>query len=191
MKHRLLGYAAGGLLRLYLFVLSITSRIIKGNGKPPAPAVYALWHGHLLLMPILFHAVERRRTVILTSQHGDGQIAGYVARSFGYKVIHGSSTHGGRQAARALVQSLKEGYNVVITPDAPPQKAYQCSPGAERIAAMAGVPLVAVVTRISCAKVLDTKDRFTLPLPFGKIELLFRPVPPSEQALARTLRGEL
>lgn len=191
MKAFLLGYLAGGFLRLYLVCLRLTSRLTRVGQPLDVPAVYAVWHGRLMLMPLLLKRAQRKRTIVLTSWHADGQLVGYVARSFGFRVIHGSSSSGGRQAARALVQALVEGYNVLITPDAPPQPAFHCAPGAERIAEMAKVPLVSVATHASRVKILNTKDKFTIPLPFGRIRLTYTVVPPTKDALAKALKKEI
>src|SRR5208283_1793653 len=87
---------------------------------------------------------------------------------FGIETIAGSTSRGGSSALRAMLNRLKEGGCVGITPDGPRGPTMTVSVGIINIARLARVPILPLVYATSRRRVLATWDRFHLALPFGR-----------------------
>lgn len=139
--------------------------------RPPLalePAVYALWHEHLL--PLAF-AHRHSGAVALVSEHRDGEILVRVLRRLGLGAARGSSTRGGSRGLREMVRAGREGRPVAFTPDGPRGPARRCKPGVVRAAAETGLPVVPLGAAASSGRRLDSWDRFLVPSPFSRIYL--------------------
>lgn len=131
------------------------------------PAIFAFWHGRLLMMPML--CPPNRKMSVLISTHGDGEIIALAMHNFGLGTIRGSSTRGGSGAAIKAVKVLQAGENVAITPDGPRGPALQVQSGIITIAEMAGMPVIYGSYSASQFKLMRSWDRFMVVLPFGRI----------------------
>jgi len=139
------------------------------------PAVAALWHECLPLMPALWLRMRRpgARVHALASRHADGRFIGDIMRRFGVEVVHGSSARDGRDkggaaSVRTLLEVLAAGSHVVLTPDGPRGPARRAAPGVAHLAALSGVPVLPCAAATRFAIRLPTWDGMTLPLPFGR-----------------------
>src|SRR5262249_1086726 len=75
---------------------------------------------------------------------------------------------GGPAALRAMVRQLRQGESVGITPDGPNGPAMRASAGIVGVARLAGVPILPMTYATSRRRILQTWDRFHLPLPFSR-----------------------
>jgi lysophospholipid acyltransferase (LPLAT)-like uncharacterized protein len=127
--------------------------------------ICAFWHGRLLMMPF---AYPGQRVVILISQHRDGEYISRIARALGFQVIRGSATRGGVRALRQIIRALKEGLNLVITPDGPRGPRAKVKSGVIELARLTGAPIVPVSFSAVRRRFLKSWDAFLLPLPFSR-----------------------
>lgn len=183
--------ALAGLVGRYLaFALRTTRWAVEGEAHlaPHAagkPAVAALWHECLPLMPALWLRIRRpgARVHALASRHNDGRLIGDVMRRFGVEVVHGSTARngqskGGTASVLALLDALAQGSHVVLTPDGPRGPARRAAPGVAQLAALSGVPVLPCAARTTRARRLPTWDGMLLPLPFGRgILVVGEPIP--------------
>ena len=132
--------------------------------------ILGLWHGQLL--PLAWY-MRGRGIVVLVSASRDGEVITRVIESVGYRTVRGSSTRGGREALVALLRELRAGSTIAITPDGPrgPVRKYQA--GALVAAQRTGVPIVPYALHVDRAWRLRGWDRFTIPKPFARIQLVF------------------
>lgn len=168
-------------IRLYLvFALRTTRWRLEGASHVApylagAPVVAAFWHEFLPLMSAL-----RWRSIapmaVLISRHRDGQIIADVLRGLGTDVVHGSTSRGGAVGLRRLLARLAAGSQVVITPDGPRGPRREAAPGAARLAALSGVPVLPCAAAVRWRIPLKTWDHMTLPLPFGRGVIVCGPV---------------
>lgn len=135
------------------------------------PFVVAFWHGRLAMMPFAWR--PGLGFAMLVSAHRDGQLIADVVEHFGILRVSGSTTKGGARALRALVQTLKSGTCVGITPDAPRGPRLRANDGVIHVARLAGVPILPATYAINPRKVLGTWDGFNIPLPFGRGAILW------------------
>jgi len=103
--------------------------------------ILAFWHAHLLLM---LHSRYRRPIVVMISRSKDGE---YIARVFDHYDVEsarGSSTRGGSSALREMIRAVREGKNIVFTPDGPKGPARVAKDGVIYAAQATGLPIVPV-----------------------------------------------
>lgn len=142
-----------------------TWRRRPGPGSLPT-AIYAAWHEQLLPLAFL-HA--HQDMVALVSQHRDGEILARFLATIGYGAARGSSTRGGEEAIRELLEAGGKGRSLAFTPDGPRGPARHCKPGVVRAAAATGLPVVPAAAAARPARRLDSWDRFVVPLPGAAI----------------------
>jgi hypothetical protein len=134
------------------------------------PFIFALWHNRIL--PLLYlHRDEAM--VLLISRHRDGGYLATLAERLGYRFVRGSSRRGGEVGLLGVVRALKGGSVVAVTPDGPRGPAERVKPGVVAAAQHAGVPIVPATARPSRAWRLSSWDRFCIPKPFARIEVIY------------------
>lgn len=105
---------------------------------------------------------------MLISQHRDGKLVSQVVENFGIQTIAGSSSKGGAAALKRMMNALKAGDCVGITPDGPRGPRMRASDGVIAIARLSGVPVVPAAYSVTRRRVLGSWDRFVLAKPFGR-----------------------
>lgn len=180
----LLAVAAPGLAAALVRLLALTLRVrvvgvdrLRVHWAARRPLVYAVWHGRVLMVPWLNAWLRRtlgaRRVAVLASRSRDGDIVARYAVRFGLTAVRGSSSRGGAGALRALVGAVRAGEDVGVTPDGPRGPRGRVQPGVVALAALTGAPIVPLAFAARPARVLDTWDRFLVPLPFARCALVF------------------
>lgn len=130
------------------------------------PFIAGFWHGRLLMLPPAWEGMAPMHMLI--SQHPDGRLIAGVVRYFGIEWIAGSSNLGGQEALRAMLQCLKAGNCVGITPDGPDGPAMRASPGIIAVARISGAPILPVTYATARRRILGSWDRMLLPFPFSR-----------------------
>jgi lysophospholipid acyltransferase (LPLAT)-like uncharacterized protein len=131
------------------------------------PAVFAFWHGRMLLIPMI--CPPRRKIHVLISTHRDGEMIARTMHRFGFGTVRGSSTRGGATAGMQAVKALQAGDSVAVTPDGPKGPVMKVQPGLLTIAEMAGVPVIPVTYASTRCRRMKSWDRFMVALPFGTV----------------------
>jgi lysophospholipid acyltransferase (LPLAT)-like uncharacterized protein len=132
--------------------------------------IYTLWHGELL--PLLWlHRHEGVAVVI--SEHRDGEIVARIAETLGYETIRGSTSRGGSRALIGLMRALDNGRDVAVTPDGPRGPAHVFAPGAAIAAQRTGASILPTRASASRAWRLKSWDRFLVPKPFARVDVVY------------------
>jgi len=182
LQHPIAQAGFARLLGLYLgFALRTTRWSLDGqeNMAPHiagASVVVAFWHERLPLMPMLWLTARRsaegchltRRAHVLVSHHRDGRFIGAVVSRFALGVVLGSSSRGGTQGLRALLNLLAKGDHIAITPDGPRGPRRVAAAGVAQLAALSGAPVLPCAAQTTRRWVLRTWDRMVVPKPFGR-----------------------
>lgn len=158
------------LIQIYIRLVFATNRWRVEGGDIPARlrggVILAFWHGRMLMIP---RATPRLAPVqMLISGHPDGLLIAGAVRYFDIGYIAGSSRHGGAGAGLAMARRLGAGDWVGITPDPPGRAARTAGLGIVKLAQLARAPIVPLVFATSRRRILNTRDRFYLALPFGR-----------------------
>ncbi len=137
-----------------------------------APAVTVTWHNRLLFFPVVFPPSVRKRTMAVVSASRDGQYVTDLIAHFGLKSLRGSSSRKGANALRGALDAIKEGYHVSFTPDGPRGPKYTMSQGPILVASKTGAPIIPVTVNASAYWEIKSWDRFQIPKPWAKLELI-------------------
>ena len=116
----------------------------------------------------------------MASLSRDGTLLARVIELFGYGVVRGSSSKGGRMALRGCIQALEEGRSPGIAVDGPKGPRWIPQPGAIVMAARSRCPIVYVVAHCSWKIALKSWDRFVIPGPFASIRLFYGEIAPPD-----------
>jgi lysophospholipid acyltransferase (LPLAT)-like uncharacterized protein len=135
----------------------------EGKGR-----IYCFWHSNLLPLAFVFRNTGK---IAVVSESKDGTRAAAVAQRWHHGIIAGSSSHGGMAVLRESVRTLRNGNNIVITPDGPRGPREIVKQGVAQIALLAGSPVVSVTPLPNRAWRLHSWDRFMIPKPFTRIAI--------------------
>ena len=138
-----IGFFAALLIRVWIGSLRFRFYSFGLDLAPTQPDlcrryIYAFWHENLLLPACHF---GRRDVWVLVSRHADGQVIAEAIRHLGFRVVSGSSTRGGVEAMRRMLE-LSKNAHVAITPDGPRGPRRRVQPGMIHLAARTGLPIV-------------------------------------------------
>lgn len=146
----------------------------KGLGKP---VIWLFWHNRLMVMPVIFKKYfPERQGAVLTSPSGDGEIIAAVMRKFGVDAVRGSSNKRGAAALREMAALLKNGGDLVITPDGPRGPRYRLGAGALHVAGVTGAALLPFKVDYDQFWELKTWDGFRIPKPFSSATVRVGPL---------------
>lgn len=146
--------------------------------KDAGPVIFAVWHNRLALtMPVFYRFVRpwtpQRGLAAVVSASRDGGLVARVLELFGAQAARGSSSRRGAQALLELTTWAERGHHLAITPDGPRGPCYQVQDGVVTLAQLTGFPIVPVGMYLSWKIQLRSWDRFQIPLPFARWELIF------------------
>lgn len=133
--------------------------------------IYAFWHQR----QVFFTWSHRDAgAAILVSRSRDGEMIAKTMELSRLGAVRGSSSRGGGAAVRELMETLKSGRDIGLTPDGPKGPARQVKEGVIFLARKLATPIVpianALTNKIEIAK---TWDRFQIPLPFGRAVVVY------------------
>lgn len=140
--------------------------------KKDEPVAIVLWHNRLFLSAeIVRRFREGRPAYALVSASQDGAWLTAFFSAAGLHTVRGSSSRLGREAATALVDVLRSGNDIGVTPDGPRGPCYEVKPGAVIVARRTRSPLLLVGAEFESAWRLRSWDRFYVPKPFSRVRM--------------------
>ena len=177
------GFLGSAILRILNRTIRWQSVFLDGASRDwpqGPPLISAFWHRQQLLMPWNFTTLrtsEARPMYVLISQHTDGRMIAQVMHHLGVRSVAGSSTRGGRAAVGELVECIRAGSHISITPDGPKGPRYQAKTGAVRIASRTGAPILPMAIGADRKWRFGSWDEMFLPKPFCRgVRFYGRPV---------------
>ena len=141
------------------------------NVQDGPPVIFCLWHNRLAISMIV-HRRYRRKLAALVSASKDGALLSAVLGKFGVEQVRGSSSRRGPQALLELTSHAKRGYDLAVTPDGPKGPRYVVQQGVIALAQVTGLPIIPVTCNTYPKISLKSWDRFQIPLPFSRCELI-------------------
>jgi len=155
-----------------------------------------MWHNRLFLMAELFRRFRKERPLYaLISASRDGAWLTDFFAIVGIQAVRGSSSRRGREALTALIEEIRAGHDLGITPDGPRGPCYEFKAGAVTVARRTRAPIALVGVAFESAWELRSWDRFIIPKPFSRTRAYVRlralPEGQSEEALTAYLSQEL
>ena len=180
MKKFLFNYVIPYLLYVVVYLWCATLRKknlnIEAEGKInnlKGPYILTLWHGRIFYL--FYYLRNRPDYFLLISPSSDGDLLAKLARLMGYSVIRGSSFKRAVPAARSLIRVLREGHKIIIIADGSRGPRCVAQTGSIQLAGITKLPLFPMTFGAKRKVVLNTWDRFILPLPFTCCSINFGP----------------
>lgn len=147
------------------------------------PIAFTLWHNRLFLVAEIARRYRGGKPVYgLVSASRDGAWLSAFFSAVGIRSVRGSSSKLGREAATALIDVLKAGNDIGITPDGPRGPCYELKPGALIVARRGHATVLLVGGEFRSAWRLKSWDRFALPRPFSRIAVRAELLTPDQLA---------
>lgn len=175
------------LIKVYMNLVFFSSKKIFINheilieaAKHRRPLLISFWHNRLMMIPFVTQEPKKLFTtynfMTLASRHGDGRFVGRVMEKFNLISIYGSSKDGRKSSRgidfaslRKILDGLKKGYCLGITPDGPRGPNQKINGEIVNIARISGAGILATSYSSSRFKELKTWDNFKIPLPFSTL----------------------
>lgn len=179
------------IIMLYVRLVFFTSKVIFVNqevvveaARDKRPLILSFWHNRLMMIPFITVLPKKLypyyNFMTLASKHGDGQFVGRVMEKFGLISILGStkdkrkSTRGiSFSSLKQIIEGLKQGYSLGITPDGPRGPNQKVNGDIIGIAKLTGAAIMPISYSCSKFKQINTWDHFKIPLPFAKLYFYF------------------
>ena len=133
--------------------------------------IVVTWHGRTLI-PICHFKGRGYWAFVSTSR--DGEYQNRVLELYGFNRVRGStSSRGAVTAALRMAKELKNGAVLTHTPDGPRGPSHSVHAGAIFLAEKSGCPIVPSGISAYPRKLLNTWDKFLLPMPFSRGIILY------------------
>ena len=164
--------------RLVWALLSIVGRtwrfeVIAEEGAEPrifgqgaGPEIYCFWHQCVLPCAVYYRATG---ATILISRSFDGELITRTLECFGFNAVRGSSSRGAREGLLGLKSVIESGKPAIFTADGPRGPIYQTKMGPVKLAQLTGAPIGAFHLQPKRAWVVNSWDKFLVPMPFTRI----------------------
>lgn len=151
--------------------------------KRDEPVAMVLWHNRLFLAAEFFRRFRRGKPAYaLVSASSDGAWLTAFFSLVGLNTVRGSSSNYGREAVHALIDVLRSGNDIGITPDGPRGPCYEVKPGGLIVTRRAQAPLLLLGFELESFWELRSWDRFRIPKPFSRVRVRGELIPPTAQA---------
>lgn len=171
LKKKLVAWLGPWLAYWSIKILAWTMRFEEVNPEIPRrfwkkgiPAIWAFWHGRLLMMPMASYG--GKKLSFLVSPHRDGQVVGKALKRFGFHAILGSTNRKGFSGFKQMVKAQES--DIAIVPDGPRGPRRQVQIGVIELAKLTGKAILPLSFSASKRKIFNTWDQFLLPYPFSK-----------------------
>jgi lysophospholipid acyltransferase (LPLAT)-like uncharacterized protein len=157
-----------------------TDRSGHFDHSPVGPAIYCVWHNRLALSMMGYFDYARRRNqtrglASLVSASKDGGLMTAILECFGVQPVRGSTSRRGPQALLELTTWAERGYDLAITPDGPRGPCYVVQEGIVALAQLTSLPIVPASAYLNWKVRPKSWDRFQIPVPFSRCEVIFGP----------------
>ncbi len=182
---RALLWPLGVLMRMWGLTLRLdaTDAHRRTLGKRDEPLAMVLWHNRLFLAAEFFRQFRTGRPAYaLVSASNDGAWLSAFFSLVGMNTVRGSSSNYGREAVHALIEVLREGHDIGITPDGPRGPIYEFKPGGIIVTRRAVAPMLLLGFELEECWRLRSWDRFCIPKPFSRVRVRGEVVPAAAQA---------
>lgn len=142
---------------------------LKGGGK----VLLCLWHQQFFAAIRHFERYRSYRPSIMISQSQDGELIAGIAKKDGWFPVRGSSSRGGRQALKILMEKLRETGLAAHIVDGPQGPIGEVKDGVIHLAQATGAAIVPLYVSADRAWYFNSWDRFFVPKPFARVTLSF------------------
>ncbi len=144
-----------------------------------SPLFVFLWHNRIAAMPLIWKQHPWRESggekvlTIVVSGHRDGRMVSRTMQRFKVEHVAVSSKEKQLTAAKGVLRAVRAGRTVGMTPDGPRGPRMRMKTPAVTLARLAGAHISLIAYSVRRRVVIDSWDRFILPLPFNEGVILW------------------
>ena len=138
------------------------------------PIMVCVWHGRLLF-PSWYIRLKMTNLHAIASRHSDAEIMARILRHWGYSLIRGSTRKGGKAVVQKMADVFKNGGIVAVTNDGPKGPPKIAKAGSTGLAIKYDVNMITITGSATKYWQMKSWDKFMLPKPFGRIDILVAP----------------
>lgn len=139
--------------------------------------VCVCWHGELFMSPQAYRHVHKKHPAsAIISSHFDGSLIAGTLAKFNIRSLRGSSRKGAKQVLIQAFKSIKQGEEVLITPDGPKGPRHAMSDGAIGIALKSKLPIFVMNFQAKRYWKLRSWDKFVIPKPFTQVDFYIQSI---------------
>jgi hypothetical protein len=179
LAQRLVVVVLYALLRLLRFTWRIhfsdPHGVIKASRDKPF--ILCVWHNRLVFGMYAYRnnikPISGRRMAAMVSASKDGALLVEIMKAFDMEPVRGSTSRRGRQALLELSRKIKSGLHLGITPDGPKGPSYEIQDGILALSQVTGLPIVPLGSSASRKYRFNSWDRFQLPMPFSRCDVIY------------------
>ena len=140
--------------------------------RSPQRMIGLAWHDSIFFLPMSKWAYRKKFPMSgLVSASRDGSYLCAYFKFCGIRVVRGSSRKRASASIVGLIDALKHGSDIFITPDGPIGPKHVAKPGFLGIAEEASVRILLLHFSPRSFRRLSTWDSFMLPMPFSRVEV--------------------
>lgn len=179
-RHPIVLSGVGNILATYLKFVRWTNRFvldpecIHQKTESDLPVIVAMWHGQHFMVP--FAKPKEWPAKVMISRSADGEVNAIAARKLGLGLIRASGGRNARQIKKRggmkgfleAVRALREGFSIAMTADIPKGPMRKSGVGIVQLAKVSGRPILPVAVATSRSIELNTWDKASVNLPFGR-----------------------
>jgi lysophospholipid acyltransferase (LPLAT)-like uncharacterized protein len=151
---------------LNLLVKTLRVSVENEESLKSGNCVLMFWHGKMLVGWLLG---KDKNFFGVVSQSKDGEILSRLLQKWNYKLIRGSSSKDSKEVMNQMVETLKNGFSIALTPDGPRGPREKMKIGGLIAAVRSSSPVVLCGIHYEKKFVFNSWDKFELPKPFSKV----------------------
>lgn len=186
MRSSFMQACLGGLVASWMTLIKYTTRwdiLYPERAQPLIDGQHGLialtFHSRFLLLTSAWKRSYQHPHVLI-SRSRDGAVVAWTCRWLGLSTVRGSARNaaktkikGGGKAGREILDAIDQGGCVVITPDGPRGPRQRVPIGPFRLAKLSGAPILPCTFTVARRRQFKSWDRFVLPLPFGRGQIVW------------------
>jgi len=142
--------------------------------KSGKPIMVCVWHGRLVF-PSWYIRLKMTNLHAIASHHSDAEIMARILKHWGYGLIRGSTKKGGKGVVLEMAEVFRNGGIVAVTNDGPKGPPRIAKAGSTGLAIKYNVNMVTITGSATKSWQVKSWDRFMLPKPFGRIDIMVSP----------------
>ena len=142
--------------------------------KAGKPVMVCVWHGRLVF-PSWYIRLKITNLHAIASHHSDAEIMARILNRWGYGLIRGSTKKGGKAVVLEMAEVFRNGGIVAVTNDGPKGPPRIAKAGSTGLAIKYNVNMVTITGSATKFWQMKSWDRFMLPKPFGRIDIMVSP----------------
>lgn len=131
------------------------------------------WHQHFFAAIRHFQNYRNFKPALMISKSSDGEIIAGVAEKSGWHAVRGSSSRGGREALRNMVDHLSETGFAAHIVDGPRGPAGTVKAGVVQLAHVTDAAIIPFYVSADRAWYFNSWDSFFIPKPFARVNISF------------------